>query len=94
MVKEKRVSVVNKDGTVGWKMCEITTLACPLVNPGRMCVTSSNDCLSDERAGAITNKRARIILNEVNDQSELRPRVMKEEEDLPLDSNKEHMGAD
>ena len=73
VVKEKRVSGVNKDGTVGWKMCEVTTLACPAVNPGSTCVTRSNDGLSDERGGAMTNKRARIIL-EVDDQSELRPK--------------------
>ena len=74
VVKEKRVSVVNKDGTVGWKMCEVTTLACPAVNPGRTCVTRSNDCLSDEKGGAMTNKRARISVSGVDDQSELRPK--------------------
>ena len=48
--------VKNKDGSVGWQMCEGTTLSCPAVNPGHG--TGSCDNLSDVEAGA-ANKRAR-----------------------------------
>ena len=56
MVK-RRVSVKNIDGSVGWQMCEGTTLTCPAVYQGPD--TGSCNDLSDSEAGT-PNKRARI----------------------------------
>ena len=88
-VNMRRVSVVNKDGTVNWKMCEVTTLACPAVRPGRSAV--SNDCLYNEMGGA--SKRARTVLQNENDQSDLSTILRKENEDLPLDENRPSLGT-
>ena len=66
MVK-KRVSVQYKDGSVGWQMCEGTTLSCPAVNPGHS--TGSCDVLSEVEAG-VTNKRARVYSENWTGESE------------------------
>ena len=86
----KRVSVVNKDGSVNWKMCEVTTLACPAARPGHR--ADSNDCLYTEKGGA--NKRARIFMNDENNQLDLSTTVKEGNDDLPLDSNISRLGAD
>ena len=81
MVNMKRVSVTDKDGTVKWKMCEVTTLSCPAVRPGRSAVR--DDCLYTEMGGA--NKRARLLRNDENNQLDLSTQVKNEDDDLPLD---------
>ena len=76
VVKNKKMSMVNKDGTIGWKVCEVTELVCPAVYSGASTVSVSNDSLSDERVGTTTNKRARILMMSENDQSDLSPIMM------------------
>ena len=76
VMKNKRVSVVNKDGSIGWKLCEFTVLECPAANSGASKVGGGGDSLSDERAGATTNKKQRILMRNVNDQSDLSPAMM------------------
>ena len=55
-VINNRVSVINKDGTLGWRTCEGTILVCPAVKgSGTVC----GDTLSDEQQLS-TNKRVQI----------------------------------
>ena len=86
VMKNKRVSVVNKDGTIGWKTCEVNALVCPAVNSGKSKVAVGGSSLSDEREGISTNKKARIFIKNVNNQPDLSPAVMKESEHIPLDN--------
>ena len=76
MVKNKRVSVVSKDGSIGWKFCDVTELVCPAANSGASKVAVSNDNLSDERGGTTANKRAHFVKNFETDQPDLSPAMM------------------
>ena len=76
VVKNKKVSVVNKDGTIGWKTCEVTTLVCPAVNSDASKVSVGGDSLSDEGAGRSANKKARFLMQNVNNQPDLSPTMM------------------
>ena len=40
VIENRRVSTVNKDGSVSWKMCEVTILSCPAVQAGASTVSS------------------------------------------------------
>ena len=76
VVKNKKVSVVSKDGFIGWKFCDVTELVCPAANSGASKVAVSNDNLSDERGGTTANKRARFVKNFETDQPDLSPAMM------------------
>ena len=57
VVQHKKTSVVNKDGSIGWKMCEAVILACPVGSKNTSAVSNMN--LSDNE-DVIANKRARV----------------------------------
>ena len=49
----KYVSVIKKDGTLGWKMCEGIILACPAVSDVRGDSARRRDTLSDEKGETV-----------------------------------------
>ena len=51
VVKSKKMSVISKDGTVGWRFCDVTDLVCPAANSGASQVAVNDDNLSDEKGG-------------------------------------------
>ena len=57
VVEHKKTSVVNKDGSIGWRMCEAVILACPVGSRNTSAVSDMN--LSDNK-DVIANKRARV----------------------------------
>ena len=56
----KRVSVITKEGSLGWKMCEGTILVCPAV---RRVQSERGDRIQPENMLS-ANKRARICEKE------------------------------
>ena len=83
VIEKKRVSTVNKDGSISWKMCEVAILSCPAVSTGASSVSS--DCLYTELSA--TNKRQRTLLPEECNQLALSTTKKNEVEDLPLDND-------
>ena len=84
----QQLSNINKDGIMGWKMCEETTLTCPTVSNVKGASARCRDTLSDEKGGASsTNQKARFIVDS-GDQSELRTTVVEENYGGPLDRKK------
>ena len=65
VVEQKKTSVVNKDGSIGWRMCEAVILACPVGSKNTSAVSNMN--LSDNK-DVIANKRARV--NDIIDVSQ------------------------
>ena len=72
LVEERNVSVVKKNGSIGWKMFDVLILACPSHSLSKESGTStvSGQDLSD-REGVIANKRARVITISEESQSDL-----------------------
>ena len=58
MIKPKIMSVINKDGSLGWKSSEATILACPVGQKLREASTTSQSAHSDGKC--VSNMNARI----------------------------------
>ena len=56
-VKDKKMSVINKDGSLGWTRREVTILACPYSTQGSDVIADSGS----QGGSKSTNKKARII---------------------------------
>ena len=81
-VVKKKMSVVNRDGSIGWTMREVTTLACPLATQGKgIRSDSSADSPAIVGETTSTNKRARILI----DQPQSNTQYVKEGADTQLD---------
>ena len=70
VVQQKKTSVILKDGTIGWRMCEAVTLACPAVNRDGGPSDVSGQTLSDV-CDVTANKKARVTRNFEWNQSDL-----------------------
>ena len=80
-VAVKKMSVINKDGSLGWSRREVTTLACPYAAQSKDISASSS--ASGGRI-ASTNKKARISVV----QSPHRTQIEEGDADTPLDRKK------
>ena len=59
VVKPRRMRVVDKNSAIGWKMSEVTILACPVSQKLRDTRADSRDFQSSEKCTA--NKKAWIV---------------------------------
>ena len=74
----KKMSVINKDGSLGWSRREVTTLACPYAAQSKDVSTSSS---ASGGGVASTNKKARISVV----QSPHKTQIEEGDADTPLD---------
>ena len=58
VLKPTRMSVINTDGSLGWRMSETTTLACPVSQKTCEASATSQSGLSKETCAA--NKKVRL----------------------------------
>ena len=70
IVEQKKTSVVMKDGSIGWRMCEVVILACPAVNRDGGPSDVSGQVLSD-LIDVTANKMALVTRNFEWNQSDL-----------------------
>ena len=84
-VTMKKMSNINKDGTISWTMREVTILRCPATQPAgpRDKISAIAPLLASEMG---TNKKQRISMSDIVDQSISQHKLPEEQRATPLDS--------
>ena len=84
-VTNKKVSVVDDNGVVTWTTREVTILACPGSNLSQPVGGKSALPALSMKSGGVTNKRQRILKENVMNQPRVEVGVNEIGEDIPLD---------
>ena len=83
-VKMKKMSYIEKDGNIGWRLREVTSIECPAKNPG-IPVYSAKPMMSSNPESEGTNGKRRKFDVKSMDQPQLTRTSQKMKDDILLD---------
>ena len=83
-VKMKKMSYIEKDGNIGWRLREVTSIECPAKNPG-IPVYSAKPMMSSNPESEGTNGKRRKFDVKSMDQPQLSRTSQKVKDDVLLD---------